>query len=230
MWKIGDLARRTQLTVRTLRHYDQIGLLSPSERTDGGHRLYTEADVARLQRILSLRQLGFSLDEVQACLDRSDFALGPLVALHIERLEAQITLQQQLVKRLTALDERLKDKGRVSVTQLFETMEAITMLDKYLSPEMIQKLVDSRGADPDRAEFKAMIEKLRATMQAGEAPDGPAAQALAKAWIARSKETIGNDPELGAGLQRMLASEPEVRQRMGLDEALWDYMQETFKE
>jgi len=68
--KVGELARRTGLTVRALHHYDEIGLLRPSLRTEAGHRLYSEGDVARLQRVLSLRQLGFSLEEVRDCLDR----------------------------------------------------------------------------------------------------------------------------------------------------------------
>ena len=59
--KVGDLARRTGLTVRTLHHYDLIGLLKPSLHTESGHRLYTGRDVGRLQQVLSrLRPLGFS--------------------------------------------------------------------------------------------------------------------------------------------------------------------------
>ena len=50
-WKVGELARRTGLSVRTLRYYDEIGLLAPSRRSEGGHRLYTAEDVVRLQRI-----------------------------------------------------------------------------------------------------------------------------------------------------------------------------------
>ncbi len=84
--KVGDLARRTGLTVRALHHYDDIGLLKPSLRTESGHRLYTSGDVARLQQILSLRQIGFSLDEIQGCLDQPDFAPLVAITLHIERL------------------------------------------------------------------------------------------------------------------------------------------------
>lgn len=64
-WKVGDLAGRTGLSVRTLHHYDEIGLLSPSGRTGSGHRLYSAEDVLRLQRIRSLRALGFSLEEIR---------------------------------------------------------------------------------------------------------------------------------------------------------------------
>src|SRR2546430_14770773 len=69
VWKIGELAERTGLTVRTLHHYDAVGLLSPSGRTDSahgpGHRLYTGADVARLQPVLSLKMLGFGLEPIR---------------------------------------------------------------------------------------------------------------------------------------------------------------------
>src|SRR4026209_262928 len=83
--KVGELARRTGLTVRTLHHYDEIGLLKPSLHTDAGYRLYTAADVARLQQALSLRQLGFSLEEVCDCLDRPDFSPLEVIHLHLAR-------------------------------------------------------------------------------------------------------------------------------------------------
>ncbi len=68
-WKVGELAKQTGLTVRTLHHYDEIGLLKPSRRTRSGHRLYGEADVQRLYRILALRRLGFALSEIETVLD-----------------------------------------------------------------------------------------------------------------------------------------------------------------
>jgi MerR family transcriptional regulator, thiopeptide resistance regulator len=62
-WRIGELAREAGLTVRTLHHYDQLGLLSPLSRTEGGHRCYTSGDVRRLHRIVALRSLGISVEE-----------------------------------------------------------------------------------------------------------------------------------------------------------------------
>ena len=82
-WKVGELARRTGLSVRTLHYYDEIGLLSPSRRTEAGHRLYTAGDVVRLQQIKSLRHLGFGLKEIRECLDRPDFPLSRVIELHL---------------------------------------------------------------------------------------------------------------------------------------------------
>src|SRR5271154_5094795 len=95
--KVGELAKATGLTVRTLHHYDEIGLLQPSSQTDGGHRLYTKADLTRLQRVLSLRQLEFSLEEISGCLDRPEFAPLPLVRTHLAKLEEQLQAQHRLV-------------------------------------------------------------------------------------------------------------------------------------
>src|SRR5436309_5677675 len=101
--KVGELARRTGLTVRTLHHYDDIGLLKPSLHTEAGHRLYTADDVARLQRVLSLRQLGFPLEEIRDCLNRPDFSPLEVIGLHLGRLREQIELQRKLCKRLEAI-------------------------------------------------------------------------------------------------------------------------------
>ena len=71
-WTVGRLAELTGVTVRTLHHYDQIGLLSPTERTYAGYRLYTEADLARLQRIVVYLRLEMPLEEIAALLDGDD--------------------------------------------------------------------------------------------------------------------------------------------------------------
>ena len=63
--RVGELARRTGLTIRALHHYDEIGLVRPSRHSEAGYRLYTSADIARLQQVVSLRQLGFSLEEIR---------------------------------------------------------------------------------------------------------------------------------------------------------------------
>jgi DNA-binding transcriptional MerR regulator len=75
-YKVGEMARLAGVSVRTIHHYEAIGLLDPSGRTDAGHRLYTESNVGRLARIKGLTALGFSLHEVRACFD--DEAWSPL--------------------------------------------------------------------------------------------------------------------------------------------------------
>src|SRR5438105_8916320 len=119
--KVGELARRTGLTVRTLHHYDEIGLLKPSLHTEAGHRLYTAGDVVRLQQVLSLRQLGFSLEEVRDCLGRLGFSPIEVIRLHLARLREQITLQRRLCERLEAVADRLQAAGEVSADEFIRT-------------------------------------------------------------------------------------------------------------
>ncbi|MFF7736347.1 MULTISPECIES: MerR family transcriptional regulator [unclassified Streptomyces] len=70
--QIGEVATRTELSLRTIRHYEETGLVVPSARSRGGFRLYTEADVARLMVIRRMKPLGFTLDEMRALLEASD--------------------------------------------------------------------------------------------------------------------------------------------------------------
>ncbi len=67
--QIGQVAERTELSIKTIRHYDEVGLVTPSERTAGGFRLYTEADVQRLLVIRRMKPLGFSLEEMKQLLN-----------------------------------------------------------------------------------------------------------------------------------------------------------------
>ncbi|MEV3907415.1 MerR family transcriptional regulator [Streptomyces canus] len=70
--QIGEVATRTELSLRTIRHYEDTGLVTPSARSPGGFRLYTESDVARLMVIRRMKPLGFTLDEMRALLEATD--------------------------------------------------------------------------------------------------------------------------------------------------------------
>ena len=101
---VGEIARRTAVTVRTLHHYDQVGLLVPSERTPSGHRRYGARDVVRLRRIVTLTALGIPLREIGALLDAS-----PQDAL--EALRAQRAEQAERRDRLDASIERIHPRS-----------------------------------------------------------------------------------------------------------------------
>src|SRR5215212_5289816 len=138
VWKIGELARRTGLTVRTLHHYDEIGLLSPAGRLDGGHRVYDEADVQRLYRIVALRSFGFPLDAIAQALDSHTFDPRAAVEDHLRRLEARIAQEQQLLDKLRTLRERL------DADDFLTTIEEITMRERYYTPEQLDRLEQRR--------------------------------------------------------------------------------------
>ncbi|MGD9516681.1 MerR family transcriptional regulator, partial [Mycolicibacterium sp.] len=75
--QIGEVAARTELSVKTIRHYDEVGLVTPSSRSGGGFRLYTDDDVSRLIAIRRMKPLGFTLDEMRGLLDALDTLASP---------------------------------------------------------------------------------------------------------------------------------------------------------
>lgn len=88
--RVGDLARDTGLTVRTLHHYEAVGLLQPSARTDSGHRLYGPAEIERLYRVATLRRLRLSLAEIRTALDDPDWSLTDSLRTHLDSIDEEI--------------------------------------------------------------------------------------------------------------------------------------------
>lgn len=102
--QIGEVAERTGLSLRTIRYYEEVGLVRPSARTQGGFRLYTEPDVARLNLIRRMKPLGFSLDETRDLLRALD---------DLDREDGSVDTKEALVERLVmyrvAADERCRE-------------------------------------------------------------------------------------------------------------------------
>lgn len=215
-WKVGELAKRTGVSVRTLHYYDEIGLLQPSHYTGSGYRLYTESDVARLQQIKSLRSLGFSLDEIRGCLKNPDFAPQRVVELHLALVREQIELQQRLRDRLEGIAERLRSTETVSVEDFLQTIEVITMLDKYYTPEQRKELEERRqtiGDDRIRqveGEWKELMEQVKTEMEKGTDPASETVQALARRWMGLVQEFTGGNPGIEKSLKTMYQQETAV--------------------
>ena len=143
-WKVGELSKRTGLSIRALRLYDEMGLVKPSRRTASGHRLYGPEDISRLQRALSLKQLGFSLDEIRDCLDQPGFSPLQVVRMHIDKLRRHMELQRVLCERLEDL-ERFCSAGQAESAEKFlETIEAMRMFENYYTPEQMEALKKRR--------------------------------------------------------------------------------------
>lgn len=126
-WKVGELAQLTGLTIRTLRYYDQIGLFSPSYHTPSGHRLYTESDIARLQQLLSLKDIGLSLDEIKSVLADDRISLSEIIELQIGRIRQSLLAQQKLLQELEYvhnLIQRKKSLATGDYTKLLAMMRS----------------------------------------------------------------------------------------------------------
>ena len=127
--KVGELAAATGLTVRTLHHYEEIGLLVASDRSDAGHRLYADADVERLYRICLLRRLGLPLGEIGRALDDPAWSLRAAMATHLRDLERRLAAGGRLRGRLTQLVGSMGISEGPLTDDLLEVLEEMTMLD-----------------------------------------------------------------------------------------------------
>ena len=215
-WKVGELSRQTGMTVRTLHHYDEIGLLSPSHRTAAGHRLYVEDDVARLQQIASLRNLGFPLDDIRDVLNQRRMSPLQIVKLHADRLREQVRTQQRLVERLDALAAGLQQARQPSADQLIQTIEEITMFEKYYTPEQMDYLAQRREIVGEarikevEAEWPALMAEVQAELDRGTDPCDPRVQELARRWKGLIEEFTGGNAGIRQSLGNLYQNEENV--------------------
>jgi DNA-binding transcriptional MerR regulator len=221
--RIGEVAAATGLTVRTLHHYDEIGLLAPTARSEAGYRLYGDDDVRRLYRIVAFRRLGFALDEIGALLDGDGADPRGVIRAQLERLDAEVALRSRLRSRLTRLLDALEGaNGTGAGADLFlDAIEGMTMAEKYYTPEQLEQLEERRNALGEEgmrkaeADWAALIAEAEAARAAGTAPTDPRAQALAERWAALIAQFTGGDMGIHASLNTMYETEGAERASRG---------------
>jgi len=228
--KVGELAARTGVSVRTLHHYEDMGLLKPSGRSAAGHRLYDVADVERLLRIRALRQLGLGLDAVEQCLTGPHGELGTVLRRRLESVTAEIEVAQRLRQRLERLLTSLDHQPDADVDALLEALEAMTMFEKYYTEEQLDQLAQRREALGPEAlaraqeEWPRLIAAVRAEMEAGRQPTDPSVIPLAQRWKELLAAFSGGDDGILQSTARMYQQEPGAMERMGLDPAIFEFM------
>ena len=229
-WKVGELATATGLTVRTLHHYDEIGLLVPSERTDAGHRLYTGADVTKLYRIAALRSLGLSLDEIAAWFEQGDDPTE-LVRRHLEEIERRLKLTARLRERLHNILDALEREEEPDSEYFIRTVEVMSMHEKYYTPEQLEELEKRRnelgaeGMERAQKEWADLIAEVQAEKAAGTPSTDPKMRPLVERWQRLIEAFTGGNPEIRASLQKMYETEgPEAASRGMVDPELMAYM------
>jgi DNA-binding transcriptional MerR regulator len=221
------------VSLRTLRYYDRMGLLSPAQHTEAGYRLYTEADLGRLQQILALKFLGFSLAEIKTCLRAGPQHLPEALAQQKAMMREK---RRQLEAILRAIEETeaLLAAGQCGWEAIARVIQVIRMQQKkewvksYFTdeqqqklealsqsaypPEARQKLEQRPGewteADQQRAseQWTFVAAEARRLAAAGADPASPEAQALAKLKCDLLAAFTQGDPEIEAGLQRFWGS------------------------
>jgi MerR family transcriptional regulator, thiopeptide resistance regulator len=214
--------------MRTLRFYDQVGLLKPSRRSEAGYRLYQEADLTRLQQILALKFLGFSLTEIKAFLGASPVELHDALEqqrdmLQERRRQIDGVLEAVDTARLTISSDGQQWDSVVNVIRAIQMSQNDNWQSKYFTDEQ-RRVMDelSKGAytldakaaldarptwteaDQKRvdAQYAALYDGVKQAVAAGEDPGGARGQELAAQAIGLIEAFTQGNPAVAAGLQK----------------------------
>ncbi len=192
-YRVGEVAKLAGVTIRTLHHYEKIGLLAPSQRTAAGYRLYTDADLDRLSRVLYYRELGFPLDDIARLL------ADPSTA-RLEHLRRQQSLLHQQLHRVQAMVEAIEREVEAAMSGYNLTAEEKLAVFGDFDPDQYQAEAEERWGETDawqqsrqrtaqydkadweriQAEAAAINERFVALMRDGVEPISEAAMALAE--------------------------------------------------
>jgi DNA-binding transcriptional MerR regulator len=228
---VGQLAKRTGLTVRALHHYHAIGLLAPSHRSASGYRLYTHADVVRLYQIQALRRLGLSLPEIGAVLKERGASLPEIVGRQIDELDDRIEHAEALKTRLVHLRDVLAQGGEPVVGDWLAAVELITLYDRYCSPEELHRLLAYRRTGIE--DWRALIADVRTALTQGVAPESQDAQTLGHRWRDMVLGQVGGDTNLAIKMKLAYADQPDLQARMqaqsGLGPDLVEYLWQIWR-
>ncbi|AVS70512.1 MerR family transcriptional regulator [Paracidovorax avenae] len=209
--RVGELARRTGLTVRALHHYDEIGLLRPSARSESGYRLYSETDVQRLHAIQTLRHLGLALGDIAGLLQGGGPDPETIIAQQIQALDRQITQASELRGRLTLLRNGLVAGPAPGMGDWLETLALMGTYGKYFSAAELQKIFGNWKRI--EADWTVVRDLVRAAMDRGLPPQDPEVQRLAYRWMGLMLHWMDGDMALLDRWGHMFRTEPGAQGR-----------------
>lgn len=239
-WSVGEVSRLAGITVRTLHHFDAIGLLRPSRRDGAGRRRYEPADLERLQRILFYRELELSLDDIAGLLDGDDDPLA-----HLTRQRAALTARIERLQRLVDVLERTMEARKMGINldpdELFEVFGDVDPGEHADEAEarwggtdawrQSQRRTSSYTKDDwqrFRTEQETLGTDLVAALDAGVAPDEERAMDLAERARLQIHDWFYDCPHaMHVQLGRMYVDDPRFaatyeQQREGLARWLRD--------
>jgi len=226
-YSVGQVAGFTGVTVRTLHHYDEIGLLSPSGRSMAGYRVYDESDLQRLQQILFYRELGFALEEIATILDDPHASADA----HLRRQHRLLT---ERVKRLQAMIVAVEHTMEVREMGIALTPEERFEVFGDFHPEEYAEEAEQRWGDTEpwrqsqrhtaaytkqdwlqiKAEAAGIEQRLAAALRAGVAPNSQQAMDLAEEHRQHiSRWYYDCSYEMHRGLGDMYATDPRFQAR-----------------
>ncbi|MEY8001994.1 MerR family transcriptional regulator [Clostridium sp. Mt-5] len=204
---VGELAKKVGVTVRTLQYYDKIGLLKAGFN-EGGHRIYKLDDIIKLQQILFLKSLGFSLKQIKNKILKQRTSLGFEQIFTNQRkiLIGQITNLNKIVNMLNEVIDEIKIGKEISFEKLMFIMEQMnqgnpyTFVIRYFGDEQLKNLA-RRFYSPEKyreymEEYKDIFTRLNDLYRKGADPLGSEGQKLAKDWWKMVNQFTAGDTNL----------------------------------
>jgi len=220
--RVGELAKRTGLTVRALHHYDSIGLLRPSGRSESGYRLYSRDDVARLHGIQTLRRMGLPLGEVAQLLDGGGATLQAILAQQIGTLDQEIVQAQALRERLGVMQLILARGGQPGVDDWLASLSMMSTFEQYFSAAELRLIFERWKLY--HAEWPPLLKAIHEAMERGVLPDSIELQPLARRWMDVSARWANGDLALLKRWGSMLREQPGLPLPDAMDRTLLEYI------
>ncbi|GAA2776143.1 MerR family transcriptional regulator [Streptomyces showdoensis] len=189
LYSIGELARRTATTVKTIRFYSDCGLIPPTDRSPAGYRLYDDGAVARLELVRTLRDLGLDLAAIRKVMDR-EVTLSEVAATHAEALDVQIRVLRLRRAVLTAVARR------GSTPEETNLMHKLAQLSEAERRRLIDDFLDAAfGGVGSGSEFAGVMRSMTPHL-----PDDPDAEQV-QAWVELAG--MAEDPDFRAHVRRL---------------------------
>jgi DNA-binding transcriptional MerR regulator len=221
VYRVSEFAEKAGVTVRTLHHYDRLGLLKPSGRTEAGYRLYSERDFARLQQIVTLKFIGLPLANIRALLDSSDLDINATLRLQRQLLQEKSRQLELAIKAIDAAERSLLTSRTPDWTVLKKIIEVMEMqasnnkewMKKYYSEEAQAKIAElNKTWTPEKQikaqqDWKDLIRDVEAAVLCHEDPASPAAKLLAQRWSSLVSAFTGGDSEIQKGVNSFYADQ-----------------------
>jgi DNA-binding transcriptional MerR regulator len=230
---VGELSKLTGLTIRTLHHYDEIGLLSPTFRTDTNHRLYTEDDIVKLQQIMSLKELDFSLEEIKELFENPEYSPKEVIEMQLERLNQEIKLKDELREQLQELWEVFHSWKEPNLEQFIRSIELIKNQKEYFTKEQISRMKKHYGklnnieADRLANSWNELNFSLQSEMEKGTSVDNPKVIELAKRWKEGMDFFTGGDTGIIHSAERYYTDNPHAAKGSGMSGELYKYIKDV---
>lgn len=222
--QVGELAKRAGITVRTLHHYEQTGLLLPSARSAAGYRLYNLTDVQRLHMIQTLAKAGLELAEIRDFLEQRSLSLAELLDGQITLLDKQLRSIHTLRNRLVELRTGLTDDATPDLESWLQTLELMNMYDHWFSKEELQQLPFAVEKEALADIWSGLVTEVKHLLEQNVSVTDARATDLASRWMERLEQDTAGKPEFLTRLNEMHSVEPQMQEQTGITPEITDYI------